>query len=305
MKTIILSIFISINYAYSFDWNIDSPELSLSRMSVRGRLLEKSYGLGRPFPIDKYNKIKKTIIGDNNRKVEWILKNLRTGKIVDQHIKGGRVYYGASVAKVMTALVYYHIQGRPQGNMLQSILNMVIASDNRDWAKVQLAIGGGNSELSKNLMYEKTRELGFDRSRWFRGYMKNGLHGNELTVKESLFLIENLYKNKFKHGKEILKIMLCGQKGYDMSKKYLPQTTAIANKGGRYWGKTTNPYNGTRYNEDGSPYITNVRHQVLIFRDEKLNSDDYALIIHTNEEIEEVLSLIAGGLFNEHIARFK
>ena len=74
-------------------------------------------------------------------------------------------------------------------------------------------------------------------------------------------------------------------------RKSIYPKSAIANKGGRYWGKTTNPYNGTRYNDDGTPYVTNVRHQVLIFKDESINSDDYALIIHTNEETEETLSL--------------
>ena len=113
--------------------------------------------------------------------------------------------------------------GTPSGSTLQSILNMIVASDNKDWSRVQLAIGKGNSEQSKQIMYDRTRELGFRRSRWFRGYMRNGLHGNELTVLENLYLLENLYSNNFDFGHQVLKVMLCGQKGYDMAKKYLPK----------------------------------------------------------------------------------
>lgn len=301
MKLTILLLFISINVAYSFDWQINSSQLTLSNQQVRGKNLVKSYGLGKDFNYQKYLTLKNQIKNDPNRQVEWVLKNLTTKKIISSYIVGEKVYYGASVVKVMTGLIYLQEKGIPSGEFLQSLLNMIVASDNNDWSIIQSQIADGNSELAKKIMYNRTRELGFNRSRWFRGYLENGLHGNELTILESLYLIEKLYSNEFDFGNIILQIMLTGQKGYDMAKKYLPSHVAIANKGGRYQGKTTNPYNGTKYNEDGTPYVTNVRHQVLIFKDEKNNSDDFALVIHTNEENEEVLSLLAGGLFKEYI----
>ena len=69
MKTVILSIFISINCAYSFDWNIDSPQIELSKKSVRGKRLIKSYGLGRQFSYDKYQTLKRSIMKDDSKKL--------------------------------------------------------------------------------------------------------------------------------------------------------------------------------------------------------------------------------------------
>ena len=94
--------------------------------------------------------------------------------------------------------------------------------------------------------------------------------------------------------------MLSGQKGYDMSKRFLPRSAMVANKGGRYDGATTNPDTGSQTNPDGTPFKVRVRHQALYI---KHNSKDYLMVIFSDLGKELDLSVMSYGLFKEFISQ--
>ena len=126
----------------------------------------------------------------------------------------------------------------------------------------------------------------------------NGLHGNEINVSEFSEFMQKLYRGEFYGSELIFKIMLTGQKGYDMSKRFLPKSVMISNKGGRYDGPTTNPDTGRRTNPDGSKFTVRVRHQALFL---KHDNKDYLMVIFSDLGKEIDMSVTAYGLFNEYI----
>ena len=128
----------------------------------------------------------------------------------------------------------------------------------------------------------------------------NGLHGNEINVDEFMQFMKMLYRGEFVGSELIFKIMLTGQKGYDMSKRLLPSDVMIANKGGRCDCRTLNPDTQRGTYPDGTPFRVYVRHQSLFLQHD---GTDYAMVIFSDLGEEIDLSVTAAGLFYDFIDR--
>ena len=75
-----------------------------------------------------------------------------------------------------------------------------------------------------------------------------------------------------------------------MAKRFLPKSVMVANKGGRYDGRTTDPDTGESTNPDGTDFTVSVRHQALFLQHE---NKDYLMVIFSDLGKEVDLSVMA------------
>ena len=285
-------------------WNLNYANRDLSSFYVNNKKLKISKGKGDPVPEGweiKYKKLKNQGITKADFPFQWGLIDLTSGKVLSKSLTPRKLFYGASTTKIMVGSAFLQKVENPYSSKyFQDLLKMIVVSSNPSWRTVQYAAGGGNMEQGRLEVHSFTQNLGLERTRAFWGYSStmNGLHGNEINVEEFIDFMQQLYRGEFYGSEMIFKIMLAGQKGYDMSKRFLPKTVLIANKGGRYDGPTTNPDTGSRTNPDGSKFKVRVRHQALFLRDKQ---KDYLMVIFSDLGKEIDLSIMAYGLYHEYI----
>lgn len=285
-------------------WSLEHGSTSLSNYFVNNKKLSISFGKGE-LPTDgwreRYRRLKEKGEKIENYPFQWKLVELDSGKTLSQSKTLNKLFYGASTTKIMVGSAFLQTIDDPYSSKyFQDLLNMIVVSSNPAWRTVQYATGGDNMERGRLEVHSFTQNLGLTRTRAFWGYSStmNGLHGNEINVSEFTEFMQKLYRGEFYGSELIFKIMLAGQKGYDMAKRFLPTNVMIANKGGRYDGPTTNPDTGRRTNPDGSNFTVRVRHQALILR---YNQKDYSMVIFSDLGKEIDLSVMAYGLFKEYI----
>ena len=296
--------FFSQSLTASILWDLKHDNLDLSKFIVNGKKLEISLGKGELPPRnwkENYEKLKGSGERIENYPFQWTLLNLNTGETLSESKTLKKLFYGASTTKIMVGSAFLQKQSSPtDSKYFQDLLDMIIVSSNPAWRKVQYACGDENMERGRLAVHGFTQSLGLERTRAFWGYSStmNGLHGNEINIEEFKKFMMQMYKGDFLGSGLIFKMMLAGQKGYDMSKRFLPKDVMIANKGGRYDGKTTNPDTGRSTNPDGSDFKVRVRHQALFLRHD---NTDYLMIIFSDLGKEIDLSIMAYGLFQEYI----
>tara|TARA_B100000925_G_scaffold179951_1_gene135797 strand:+ start:325 stop:1245 length:921 start_codon:yes stop_codon:yes gene_type:complete len=301
---IIVSLFFAVFSAKASLWSLNYQGHNLENYSVNGKKLKISKGKGEAFTLEhqkKYLELRKKGKGNSYFPIQWKLVNLSTGETIDQSKSIDKVFYGASSTKIMVGSAFLQKEHNPfESIYFQNLLDMIVVSSNSAWKIVQKAIGNGDMEKGRLFIHQFTKDLGLDRTRGYWGYSSsmNGLHGNEINVVEFMKFMELLYRGEFRGSELIFKIMLTGQKGYDMAKRLLPSDVMIANKGGRCDCRTLNPDTESGTYPDGTPFRVYVRHQSLFLRHDNV---DYAMVILSDLGEEIDLSVMAAGLFYEFI----
>jgi len=285
-------------------WNLEYQNKNLGQFTVNNKKLSISYGKGETPTADwrkRYNTLKENGQKIDNYPFQWELIDLSTNQVLSKSKNTEKVFYGASTTKIMVGSAFLQTVDNPfQSTYFQDLLEMIVISSNPAWKKIQYATGGEDMEQGRLEIHLFAKSLGLLRTRAFWGYSStmNGLHGNEINVVEFNQFMKKLYYGEFYGSELIFKIMLAGQKGYDMAKRFLPKNAMIANKGGRYDGKTTNPDTGRRTNPDGSAFKVKVRHQAFFL---KYQEREYLFSIFSDLGEELDLSVMAYGLFEEFI----
>ena len=285
-------------------WNLNFEGVGLEQYKVNQKTSPSVREKGRKPVGDwkiRYEKLKKSGQELDNYPFQWEVVDLSTGKVLSKSNTTNKLFYGASTTKIMVGSAFLQTVENPfKSNYFQDLLDMIVVSSNPAWRKVQYATGGDNMEQGRLEIHSFTQALGLERTRAFWGYSStmNGLHGNEINVSEFSQFMQKLYRGEFYGSELIFKIMLAGQKGYDMGKRFLPKTVMIANKGGRYDGPTTNPDTGRSTNPDGSKFRVRVRHQAFFLQHE---GKDYLMTIFSDMGEEIDLSVMSYGLFEEFI----
>ncbi len=304
MKIFIIFSIIFSTVAHSNLWDLNYGDKNLGEYTVNGKKLTISKGKGEKF-TDEHRKLYQYLReqGQNNSyfPFQWKLVNLTTGEILDKSKAIDKVFYGASSTKIMVGSAFLQKEKDPfRSQYFQDLLNMIVVSSNSSWKVIQKAIGSGSTEEGRLYIHDFTKKLGLERTRGFWGYSStmNGLHGNEINVEEFMRFMQMLYRGEFAGSELIFKIMLAGQKGYDMSKRLLPVDLMIANKGGRCDCRTLNPDTQRGTYPDGNPFRVYVRHQSLFLHH---NGMDYAMVIFSDLGEEIDLSVTAAGLFYDFI----
>lgn len=287
-------------------WNLDYQGISLEDFSVNNNKLSISFGKGEE-PIEDW-KVRYQDLKSKGQKLDhypfqWQLIDLSNNQVMSQSKNIEKVFYGASTTKIMVGSAFLQIVDNPiRSPYWQDLLDMIVISSNPAWKKIQFATGRDDMEQGRLEVHLFARSLGLERTRAFWGYSTtmNGLHGNEINVIEFNQFMRKLYYGEFYGSELIFKIMLAGQKGYDMSKRFLPKEVKIANKGGRYDGETTNPDTGLPTNPDGTLFTVRVRHQAFFIN---YRGHDYLFSIFSDLGKEIDLSVMAYGLFKEYISQ--
>jgi hypothetical protein len=273
----------------------------LDQLSVKGRKLCLITGGGAPFTERKEKEFER--LYEEGRAVEdapvqWVLRNLDTGNVIDQSLSADMKMFGASVSKIFVgATLLEERDGNLSDRELQKLAEMISVSSNVAWLDLQRTIGDGNADQGRRKITDFTQTMGYKRTRGFQGYLGK-IHGNELTASE---LGEFLYDTYWKRydGAEILwKVMYTCRTGGSKANKYLPSDLYLGGKTGTYSGTTVHPETGASKNPDGSPFRVNVRHQVVVFEH---NGTQYGMALLTNKASNEHVALLAGGLFRKHI----
>jgi hypothetical protein len=291
-------------FSFAGLWDLKFEENNLSDFTVNNKVLSISKGKGEVFNDGhkkRYINLRKKGKANSYFPFQWKLVNLTTGEILDQSKSIDKVFYGASSTKIMVGAAFLQNQQAPFSSpYFQDLLDMIVVSSNTAWKTIQKAIGHGDMEKGRLFIHNFTQNLGLSRTRGYWGYSStmNGLHGNEINVDEFMKFMGMLYRGEFKGSELIFKIMLTGQKGYDMAKRLLPPDVMIANKGGRCDCRTLNPDTESGTYPDGSPFRVYVRHQSLFLRYQNI---DYAMVILSDLGEEIDLSVMAAGLFYDFI----
>ena len=285
-------------------WNLDFGDKNLSNYTVNNQKLSISLGKGEN-PIlnwrEKYQQLKNQGQNIENFPFQWQLVDLSNNSVLSESKTIKKLFYGASTTKIIVGSSYLQTVEDPfEDKYFQDLLEMIVISSNTAWRKVQYACGREDMEQGRIEIHSFTQNLGLERTRAFWGTSStmNDMHGNEINVSEFTSFMRKLYYGEFYGSELIFKIMLTGQKGYDMAKRFLPTSIKIANKGGRYDGQTTNPDTGLNQNPDGTPFLVKVRHQALFLQHQ---GKDYLMVIFSDLGKEIDLSVMAYGLFQEFI----
>ncbi|MCO5142936.1 MAG: class A beta-lactamase-related serine hydrolase [Oligoflexia bacterium] len=274
----------------------------LKSIKVSGSKLSLSVGSGKSFGTSQqeaYQKLKsesKSMIG---YPVQWTLRDLSSGALIDESLESNRKQFGASVSKVFVgAALVDKKQGELSASQLQLFCNMLVVSSNTAWVDLQRQIGEGNSDRGREYIQGFTQRMGYLRTRGFQGYWGD-IHGNELTPKELGDFLVDTYNERYPGAEILWKVMHTSRTGSSRAKKYLPANLYVGGKTGTYSGETVDPETGSPRNPDGSPYRVNVRHQVIVFF---LNGRQYGLSILADTGSDESAAVLAGGIYRDLVA---
>lgn len=273
----------------------------LDRLSVKGRKLCLITGGGAAFSASKkkaFQKLYKEGRSVEDAPVQWVLRNLDTGQVIDQSRDADMKMFGASVSKIFVgATLLEERDGKLSDRELQKLAEMIAVSSNVAWIDLQRTIGDGNADKGRRKITDFTKNMGYRRTRGFQGYLGK-VHGNELTASELGDFLYDTYWKRYDGAEILWKVMYTCRTGGRKANKYLPSSLYLGGKTGTYSGTTVHPETGAEKNPDGSPFKVNVRHQVVVF---KHNGTQYGMALLTNKASNEDVALLAGGLFRKYI----
>ncbi len=110
----------------------------------------------------------------NAANVQWALNNLETGELIARCANAGRVFFGASVAKVFVAVALLHKQ---KGNFTKAqlglMVRMIVVSSNSAWKELQRQAGDdGTNDSGRAAVDAFTRSMGYFNTRGFQGWWR-------------------------------------------------------------------------------------------------------------------------------------
>lgn len=264
----------------------------LTDTKVSGERLSLSKGLGNSFTASAqatYQSIKQDSMNNPNSKIQWVLMDLDSHRVVAQSLGAKRRMFGASVAKVFVAAALLNKQkGNLRASQKQLMADMLVVSSNTAWTELQSQIGDGNADRGREGIYNFTQSMGYLDTRGWQGAWGTR-HGNELTASDLAELMHDTYKGIY-HGAEILwKIMHTCRTGSNRGRKYFPSHIVVGAKTGTYDGPTE---------IDGVGMSVSVRNHLMVFN---LNHREYGLAMLADTGSDETTAALAGGLAREYL----
>ena len=268
-----------------------SDGTKLSSIRVRGRNLKLVKGLGSNFSSRQWQRYgylkKKSKQGAN---VQWVLKNLDTNEVVSESSGADRMYYGASVTKVLVGGAFLNSRkGKMTPRERQLMADMVTVSSNSAWGALQNMTGGKGPSAMANVQ-AFTKGLKMEQTRSFRGWMGT-IHGNETTAREMTDFLGATYNKEYPGASDLWKIMHATRTGNSKAGKYIPKDMVYGGKTGTYSGFTQHP-------ETRKPYKSSVKHHTFTF---SFNNVQYGMTVLTDGFSNEDLAIIAGGVIREKL----
>ena len=278
----------------------------LRAVSVKGARLVPSKGGGGNFTASHqtaYVKLKAETKSVANHKVQWVLMDLDSHQVIDQSMSAKMKIFGASTSKIFVAgALMDKQQGQMSKAQLQLMADMLVVSSNTAWVELQRQVGGGNDDKGREYIHGFTQRMGYERMRGFQGWWGK-LHGNELTAAETADFLYDTYHGHYPGAVSVWKVMYTCRTGISRARKYLPADVYVGGKTGTYDGDTVDPETGKDKDSNGKQYIVHVRNHALIFN---AGGKQYGLAILANNNSDEQVAVLAGGLFREYTRhRFK
>jgi hypothetical protein len=276
-----------------------SDGTSLTALQVEGVPLALSHGTGVAFGAEQmrqYKELKLATQTQADHSVQWALMDLDSQRVIGHSVGWERPIFGASLSKLFVAgALLDHQRGHLSPAQLQLLAEMLVISSNSAWVELQLELGDGNPDLGRSRNSEFTQRLGLRRTRGYQGNWGK-VHGNELSAAELADYLSAVYHRRFAGADTLWKTLHTVRSGVDRGRKYLPSEQLVGEKTGTYDGPTVNAETGQELRGDGTPYVVQVRHQVLLF---PRNGHEYALVILADTGSDESAALLAGGLYAE------
>lgn len=222
--------------------------------------------------------------------IQFILKDISNDKFLFQSSNPNQRFYGASISKIFTAGAFFNEKEQITKDERQSLIDMIVKSDNGAWDRLQNAIGDGNANEGKRRTQEFANSIGIFDSTVFRWDL-DGVHGNEITPSDTMRFVQASFNKEYEKGHEIFKLFYISKTGAKRLKKYLPKTMLVGGKTGSYTGSTR---------LDGKPITSKAIHQVIVFDFKKTF---YSLVVLSDPGNPEDLAILAGGLYRELIEK--
>jgi hypothetical protein len=231
------------------------------------------------------------------RKIQWVLNDLETGKIISRSNNADECYFGASVAKLFVAAALLNKQnGQFDPNQLALLVRMIVVSSNSAWKELQRQTGDdGTDDSGRRAVDAFVRLMGYTDTKGFQGWWqkKDGtrIHGNELNTAELAKFLYDTYHRHYPGAEVLWEIMQATTTGRHRINKYTPKTIFVGGKTGTYDGPNVSP--------------ATVKHKSIRARNHvatlKIGNDIYGLSILSNTGSGEDVAVLSGGLMREFL----
>ncbi len=143
-----------------------------------GKMLVRIKGEGKQFGEEqrkRYCRLKQA------GKIQWVLNDLETGKIISRSKNADERYFGASVAKLFVAAALLNKQkGYFDRAQLTLLVRMIVVSSNSAWKKLQRQTGDdGTDDSGRAAVDAFVRSMGYTNTMGFQGVVaKKRRHPN-------------------------------------------------------------------------------------------------------------------------------
>jgi hypothetical protein len=259
-----------------------------------------------------------------NRTVQWVLRNLDTGRVIDQSSDPKQRLFGASTSKIFVAAALLDAQDGALNEEQTKLMDvMIMHSSNKAWRALQTQLGsidpvkcGGLDPWAcgQKRVLEFTQRMGYGSTRGFTGDVLRGnlgplfrglvgqdlipntdnVHGNELTAQETTQFLQDMYDRKFPGAEKLWEFMQRCRTGKKKGDKYMPSRILVGGKTGTYPG-------GTRLGQtyvEGKEVFVGMFNHAMFFKGE--DGIQYGLTILANAKSPETVALLTGGLIRNY-----
>jgi hypothetical protein len=280
-------------------------------------------GLGTPFTeteCSEFQKIYSASKERGNKTVQWVLRDLDAGRVIDQSSNPDQRMFGASTSKIFVAAALLDAQnGELNENQTKLMDVMIMYSSNKAWRALQTELGSTDPKKCAGLdpwacgqkrVLEFTQRMGYGSTRGFTGDVARGslgmafgrlvgqdlipdsdnVHGNELTARETTQFLQDTYNRKYPGAEKLWAFMQRCRTGKKKGDKYMPAHILVGGKTGTYPG-------GTRLGQtyvEGKEVFVGMFNHAMFFKGE--DGVQYGLTILTNTKTPETIAILTGGL---------
>lgn len=271
----------------------------LSKIKVSGSNLRLIKGTGYQWQ-QKYQKRFKIIAAaateNQHYQLQYNLIDLDSGKNIVSSPNLQMKIFGASVSKIFVAATLLdQNNGIISRTQLQQMADMIVVSSNVAWFSLQKQIGKGVRSKGQQAIWDFSKRMGYERSRPFQGWLLGKIHGNELNVIDLSKFLYDTYHQNYPGATLLWKLLYASRTGGIRGKKFISATQFVGGKTGSYAGTSANPKTGDKFNPDGSRFMVNVYHHVLIFNK---NGTQYGIVVLNNTGKSSDTAIVAGGLYH-------
>jgi len=277
--------------------------LSSQNISVKNFLDETSLNTGEGGYFSAHEKevyclYKKLSASKKQNTIQWDLRELGSNQILAKSNNPHKLFYGASVSKIIVAAAYLDRNNGVLTDEARSHLEKLIKkSDNYSWGWFQDSdpkVLKGESQKGMEQVDKFVRNnLKISNSRMWRGNMKRSpdywsseqkekcqgsscYHGNDISAADMGEFLHATYINSYRGADELFKNLFYVHTGKKKGDKYLPKKLKIGGKTGTW---------------------KNNFHHAMVF---SLNGKFYSLTILSTNSNEDV-AIMAGGLIREYL----